>query len=267
MDGFHLPNVRHSVSLPPSQPLRYNAPTMNEPKDRLIVALDYPDLAPALAMADVIGAGVGMLKVGLELFNSAGPQAIAALRERRARIFYDCKFSDIPNTVAGASAAAARMGVTMFNVHTLGGIKMMAAAREATHRAAEEAGQAPPLVIGVTIVTSLSDREVQRDLGIPETASEAALRLAILAKEAGLDGVVASVHEVPQIKRTCGREFLTVTPGIRPAWAAVGDQARFATPGEALAAGADYLVIGRPITRADDPAQALADVLREMGGR
>ncbi|MFB3882358.1 MAG: orotidine-5'-phosphate decarboxylase [Armatimonadota bacterium] len=238
---------------------------MTDLRDRIIIALDYPELDPALRMAELIGARVGMLKVGLELFNSAGPPAIAAIRQRAARIFYDSKFLDIPNTVAGAAAAAARMGVSMFNVHALGGAAMMAAAREAAQKAASDAGLPVPLVIGVTILTSLGDREVQRELGLPSSASEAALRLAQLAKEAGLDGVVASVGEVPSIKRACGKDFLTVTPGIRPAWARLGDQARVATPREALEAGSDLLVIGRPITRADDPAAALEMVLREMG--
>jgi orotidine-5'-phosphate decarboxylase len=238
---------------------------MREPKDRIIVALDYSDLAPALAMAELIGSRVGMLKVGLELFNSAGLQAIHQLRERGARIFYDSKFYDIPNTAAGAAAAAGRMGVSMLNVHALGGVAMMAAAREAAVEAARSAGFAPPLVLGVTIVTSLGDREVQQELGIPSTAGEAAIRLAKLAKEAGLDGVVASVHEVAAIKRACGTEFLAVTPGIRPSWAAVGDQTRVATPREALSIGADFLVIGRPITRADRPAAALDRILDELG--
>jgi orotidine-5'-phosphate decarboxylase len=238
---------------------------MRDPKDRIIVALDYADLDRALRMADLIGSRVGMLKVGLELFSSAGPRAMGALRERGARIFYDSKFHDIPNTVAGAAAAAARMGVSMFNVHALGGVAMMAAARAAAAEAARGAGLPAPLVIAVTIVTSLGDREVREELGIPSTAGEAALRLAQLAKEAGLDGVVASVHEVPAIKRVCGTHFLTVTPGIRPAGAAVGDQSRVATPREAVAAGADLLVIGRPITRADDPTAALEMVLEEMG--
>lgn len=237
---------------------------MKDASSRLIIALDFPELPPALALAERIGPQVGLLKVGLELFNSAGPPAIAALRERGARIFYDSKFCDIPNTVAGAAAAAARMGVTMFNVHALGGLKMMAAAREAAHRAAEDAGLPAPLVIAVTILTSLDDQQVQRDLGLPETASEAAVRLAALAQKAGLDGVVASVHEVPQIKRLCGDDFLTVTPGIRPAWAATGDQARVATPREALQAGSDYLVIGRPVTQSEDPQQAVSRIIREM---
>ena len=239
---------------------------MIDPKDRIIVALDYPELAPALRMAELVGSRVGMLKVGLELFNSAGPAAITAIREHGARVFYDAKLYDIPNTVAGAAAAVARMGVAMFNVHALGGVAMMAAARQGADAGARAAGFRPPLVIAVTIVTSLGDREVREELGIPSTAGEAGLRLAQLAKEAGLDGVVASVHEVAAIKRSCGRDFLVITPGIRPSWAAAGDHARVATPREALEAGADYLVIGRPITRADDPQAALEAILGEMSG-
>lgn len=239
---------------------------MIDPKDRLIVALDYPELAPALRLAELVGERVGMLKVGLELFNSAGPGAITAIREHGARVFYDAKLYDIPNTVAGAAGAAARMGVAMFNVHALGGVAMMAAARQAAQAAAGAAGFQPPLVIGVTIITSLGDREVRQELGIPSTAGEAALRLAQLANEAGLDGVVASVHEAAAIKRSCGKHFLVVTPGIRPSWAAREDQARVATPREALEAGADYLVVGRPVTRADDPSVALEAILDEMRG-
>ncbi len=239
---------------------------MIAPKDRIIVALDYPELTPALAMADLIGSRVGLLKVGLELFNSAGPPAIAALRERSVRIFYDSKFYDIPNTVAGAAAAAARMGVNMFNVHALGGVKMMLAAKEGARRGAEQVGSPLPLIIAVTIVTNLSDQEVQAELGIPTTARETAVRLALLAREAGLDGVVASVHEVSEIKRVCGKDFLVVTPGVRPAGTAAGDQTRIATPRQALESGSDYLVIGRPITQAEDPTRAVTMILEEMSG-
>jgi orotidine-5'-phosphate decarboxylase len=237
---------------------------MRDPKHQLIIALDYADLAPALEMARLVGPRVGMLKIGLELLNSAGPNAVATLRELGARVFYDAKFSDIPNTVAGAAAAVGRMGVAMFNVHALGGRRMMVEARKAAVEAASEAGLAPPLVIGVTIVTSLSEDEVREELGIPGDPREIAIRLAVLAKEAGLDGVVAAVHEVSGIKRACGKDFLAVTPGIRPAWAAAGDQRRVATPAEAIAAGSDYLVVGRPVTQADDPVEAVAAVVREM---
>jgi len=237
---------------------------MRDVGQRLIIALDFAEAAPALRLARQIGPRVGMLKVGLELFNSAGPSVIESLRAEGARVFYDAKFHDIPNTVAGAAAAAGRLGVSMLNVHALGGRAMMQAAREGALRGAAEAGFAPPLLIAVTVVTSLGDREVRDELGFGDTPRDLVIRLASLAKEAGLDGVVCSVREVGDIKRACGQQFVTVTPGIRPAWAAAGDQARVATPGEAVAAGADYLVIGRPVTRADDPAKALAKVLSEM---
>lgn len=237
---------------------------MRESKERLIVALDYPDLPAALAMARRLADSAGMFKVGLELFNAAGPAAIESIRKLGPSVFYDSKLYDIPNTVAGAAAAIARMGVSMFNIHALGGTNMMAAARTAAVGAAAEAGLPPPLVIAVTIVTSLGDSEVRGELGLPEDASGAAVRLATLAREAGLDGVVASVREVAEIKRACGKKFLTVTPGIRPAWAAKADQSRVATPTEAIQAGSDYLVVGRPITQSDDPARSVSEILREI---
>ena len=152
----------------------------------------------------------------------------------------------------------------MFNVHALGGLAMMSAARDAADRSSVETGLPTPAVVAVTIVTSLGEPQLQAELGIPSTPTEAAVRLAHLARDAGLDGVVCSAHEIDDIKRVCGREFLAVTPGIRPQWAEAGDQARVATPREALTAGADYLVIGRPITRAPDPAEALQRVVTEM---
>jgi orotidine-5'-phosphate decarboxylase len=240
---------------------------MESPGSRLIIALDFPQLEPALLLARQIAPRVGMLKVGLELFNSAGPPAIESLRAGGARIFYDSKFYDIPNTVAGAAAAAGRLGVSMLNVHALGGRAMMQAAKEGALRGAAEAGFPPPLVIAVTIVTSLGERELRHDLGLAGPPHDLVIRLASLAKESGLDGVVCSVREVPDIKRTCGPDFLAVTPGIRPTWAAAGDQVRVATPQDAIAAGADYLVVGRPVTRADDPAEALAKLLSDMTDR
>lgn len=234
--------------------------------DRLIIALDYPEAEPALGLARLIAGQVGMLKVGLELFNSAGPEVIAALRELGARVFYDSKLYDIPNTVAGAAAAVGRMGVTMFNVHALGGRGMMQAAKQASARAAEEAGFPPPLVIAVTIVTSLDEEALRNEVGIAEAMPRAVVRLARLAQEAGLDGVVCSAGEVGETKRACGKGFLTVVPGIRPAGAVRGDQARAATPQAAVEAGADYLVIGRPVTRAEDPCAAIAAIVQEIGG-
>jgi orotidine-5'-phosphate decarboxylase len=237
---------------------------MNDPGSRLIIALDYPDLDPALSIARRIGPHVGMLKVGLELFTSVGPPAISELRKLGARVFYDAKLYDIPNTVAGAAAAAARLGVSMLNVHALGGRAVMQAAREGARRGADQAALPPPLLIAVTLLTSLGEQEVKQELAISGGIQHAVARLASLARDAGLDGVVCSVQEVPNIKRLCGKDFLTVTPGIRPAWAAPDDQARVDTPRRALAAGADYLVVGRPITGADDPEQALSRLVAEI---
>lgn len=236
---------------------------MNDFRSRIIVALDFPEPEAALRLGRALVGEVGMLKVGLELFNLAGPSAIEELRRAGARVFYDAKLHDIPNTVAGAAAAAGRMGVSMLNVHALGGRAMMEAAKDAARRGASEAGFPPPLVIGVTVLTSLADRDAT-EVGIAGDASDAVLRLASLAKQAGLDGVVAAVAEVSKIKRVCGTDFVTVTPGIRPSWAERGDQARTATPQEAVASGTDYVVIGRPVTRAADPVDAVARIVREV---
>ena len=238
-------------------------------RSRVIVALDSPSLDAALALARSLASGVGLFKVGLELFNSAGPAAIAALRGSPPRglgtgVFYDAKLYDIPNTVSGAAAAIGRMGVSMLNVHALAGRAVMRAAKEGAARGAAESGLPAPLVIGVTVITSLGDTELHEELGLPGTAVDAVRRLAVSAREAGLDGVVCAAHETPDIKRLCGTDFLTVAPGIRPAWAVSGDQTRVATPRAALEAGADYLVIGRPITRAADPRQALERILQEL---
>lgn len=239
-------------------------PDRDDPAHRIIIALDYPRLEPALDLAARLGPRVGMLKVGLELFYSAGPAALREPVSRGARVFFDAKLYDIPNTVHAAAAAAARLGVSMLNVHCLAGRAVMRAAKEGAARGAREVGLPPPLVIGVTIITSLRDAELRAELGLRRRAATAVPALAALAREAGLDGVVAAPMEVPAVKRACGAGFLAVTPGVRPTWAAQDDQARTATPREALAAGADYLVVGRPITRADDPAAALERLLREL---
>lgn len=231
--------------------------------ERIIIALDFATLAEASQAVDCLPQAK-LFKVGLQAFLQYGDAVIAHLQQRQKQLFLDLKFHDIPNTVAGAAAAAGRLGVSMLNVHVLGGRAMMEAAKEAAARGAAEAGFPPPFVIGVTLLTSIGDRELGDELGIREPAAEAVIRLSLMAKQAGLDGVVASVHEVPEIKRVCGKDFLTVTPGIRPSWAERGDQVRVGTPRAALQAGADYLVIGRPVTRADDPRQALARILREM---
>lgn len=227
---------------------------------RIIVALDFADAASALALASKLDPSSCALKIGKELFTSAGAGLVRELASRGFRVFLDLKFHDIPNTVAQACAAATRLGVWMLNVHASGGAAMMAAAREAVEHAAREARVERPLVIAVTVLTSLTAADLSA-IGVAASPEVQVLRLARLAKAQGLDGVVCSAREAAALKRALGRDFLLVTPGIRPPGTGAQDQARVMTPSDAIAAGADYLVIGRPITQATDPAAAL-DAIR-----
>jgi len=231
-------------------------------RQRLIVALDFPSLAQALEMAERLMGRVGMLKIGLELLMAEGPRAASRLVGMGVSVFADTKLSDIPNTVAGAAAAIARLGVAMFNVHATAGVEAMRAAREASDKAAVEAGKWRPLVLGVTVLTSL-DQDSLAQQGISSTVLEQVVRLARLSEKAGLDGVVASPAEVRAIKEACGADFLTVVPGIRPQ-TVEDDQRRTMTPREAVEAGADYIVVGRPITKATDPVKAAEDIVASM---
>jgi orotidine-5'-phosphate decarboxylase len=233
---------------------------MNDRTDpRVIVALDFEHPLPALALADRLDPAACALKVGKELFVVAGPEPVRWLVARGFRVFLDLKFHDIPNTVAQACAAAARLGVWMLNVHGAGGRAMLAAARAAVDRAAGSEGRPAPLLIAVTVLTSLADADL-RETGVTATTAQQALALARLAGTCGLDGVVCSAVEAPALRAALGARFKLVTPGIRPAGSARDDQARIVTPDAALAAGADYLVIGRPITQAPDPLAALAAI-------
>jgi orotidine-5'-phosphate decarboxylase len=225
---------------------------------RLIVALDFSAEAEALAMAALLDPSLCKVKVGKELFTVAGPSLVRRLVAMGFDVFLDLKFHDIPNTVAKACRAAASLGVWMINVHASGGRDMMVAAR-----AAIEAATPRPLLIAVTVLTSLSDEAV-REIGFAASAAAQASRLARLTHASGLDGVVCSVHEVADIKGACGAKFLTVTPGIRFADDAKGDQVRVATPQFAREQGADYLVMGRPITQAPNPRQRLLEVERTL---
>ncbi|HEX6324128.1 MAG TPA: orotidine-5'-phosphate decarboxylase [Vicinamibacterales bacterium] len=231
--------------------------------DRILAALDFPDAAAALSMAGTLRGRVGGFKIGKQLFTAEGPALVRELTSRGDRVFLDLKFHDIPNTVAGAVASAAAMGVWMVNVHASGGRAMMTAAREAAEAAAQPSGSRA-LVIGVTVLTSL-DAAALRETGIDAAPAEQVARLARLARESGLDGVVCSPQEIAVVRRECGADFLIVTPGIRGAGDAKGDQVRTATPGGAIGAGADYLVIGRPITAAADPAAAAETIAKEIG--
>jgi orotidine-5'-phosphate decarboxylase len=231
---------------------------------RVIVALDFPDAPSALALAARLDPGACAVKVGKELFTAAGPGLVRELVGRGFRVFLDLKYHDIPNTVAQACAAATRLGVWMLNVHAAGGRAMLTAARDAVARAAAESGRPRPLLVAVTLLTSL-DSEDLAAIGVAGTAEEQVLRLARLAQASGLDGVVCSAQEAPALRAACGRGFRLVTPGIRPAATATHDQARVATPEAAVAAGADMLVIGRAITAAADPLRALRDIDATLG--
>jgi orotidine-5'-phosphate decarboxylase len=237
--------------------------------DKLLVALDVESRAEALALADTLRGSVGGFKIGSRLFTAEGPDMVRALTERGDRVFLDLKWHDIPNTVATAVAAASSLGVWMVNVHASGGTVMMRAAREAAQEAAAKHGARAPLVIAVTILTSLNQASL-RETGIVIDLMDQVLRLAELTKEAGLDGVVASPRETAAIRSRCGRDFAIVTPGIRGGAAAEtkNDQERTMSPAEALAAGASYLVVGRPIIAAPDPkaaARAIAESLAVSG--
>lgn len=234
---------------------------MNDPRSmdsRIIIALDYPEAAPARAFVDQVQPQHCKLKVGKELFVAAGPGFVEELAGRGFDVFLDLKFHDIPNTVAQACKAAARLGVWMLNVHASGGPRMMAAAREAL-----EGLPRRPRLIAVTVLTSMGEEEL-RSIGVAASPQDQVLHLATLARNSGVDGVVCSAREAPLLRGHLGAEFMLVTPGIRPAGSEVGDQTRILTPAQAVAAGADYLVIGRPITQAPDPVAALQAIQLEV---
>jgi orotidine-5'-phosphate decarboxylase len=233
--------------------------------DQLFVALDVDTVAEARALADRLRGVVGGFKIGSRLFTSEGPALVEELSLRGDRVFLDLKFHDIPNTVAGAVAAATRLGVWMVNVHASGGAAMMRAARAAAVDEAARRRLPVPLVIAVTMLTSLDEATV-KEIGFGESVDAQVQRLAALAQSAGLDGVVASPHEIATIRRHCGPGFNIVTPGIRGAADAKGDQSRTLSAAEALAAGASYLVVGRPIIAAADPRAAAERIAAECRG-
>ncbi len=225
---------------------------------RVIIALDFPDAKGALAIAKRLDPKLCRFKIGKELYTAAGPSLVEKLQRSGFGVFLDLKFHDIPNTVAAACAAAAQLGVWMINVHALGGRAMMKAARAALSDL-----RAPPKLVAVTLLTSIGAGDME-EIGLAGDPQEAVLRLARLAQACGLDGVVCSAQEAAGLRTRFGRDFCLVTPGIRPAEAARDDQNRVATPREAIANGSDYLVIGRPITRAPDPLAALRAVHAEI---
>ncbi|MBD3895073.1 orotidine-5'-phosphate decarboxylase [Halomonas sp. ML-15] len=227
----------------------------------LIIALDYASLDAALCMADRLDPRRCRVKVGKELFTRSGPAVLDALHGRGFDVFLDLKFHDIPNTVAGAVEAAAQQGVWMVNVHAGGGRRMMEAARERL-----KAGRLETRLIAVTVLTSMAAADLV-EVGITDSPAEHVERLAQLTRDSGLDGVVCSAQEAERLRTLCGEDFLKVTPGIRPASAAAGDQRRVMTPAAAMAAGSTHLVVGRPVTQAEEPMAALAAIEAELAGR
>ncbi|MFK8182763.1 MAG: orotidine-5'-phosphate decarboxylase [Phormidesmis sp.] len=233
--------------------------------EKIIVPLDVPGEAAAIALIDALPQ-ITFWKVGLELFVSSGPNILKALTSRNKRIFLDLKLHDIPNTMAGASRAAGRYGVDLLTVHASSGSVALKAAQTAANEGAAEAGCAAPTVIAVTLLTSINRDALARELHVPTETGEYAQKMAVLAKESGLGGAVCSPHEATMLRQQCGDDFALVCPGVRPSWAQKGDQQRVMTPGDAVRAGADYLVIGRPITQAADRAGAIARICEEIAG-
>jgi orotidine-5'-phosphate decarboxylase len=230
--------------------------------ERIIIALDVPAKEEAIALVSRLK-DARTFKVGLELFTAEGPALFRKLKSLRKDIFLDLKLHDIPNTVAGAVRSAFKHGVQMMTLHTSGGREMMAKAAEVARQTAADTGRPKPVLLGVTVLTSLKGADLE-EVGQPSDVASQVLRLAGLAKAAGLDGVVCSPQEIEVLRREHGRDLIIVTPGIRPVWAAAQDQKRIMTPAEAVAKGADHLVIGRPITGAPDPNEAFLRVVGEL---
>ena len=232
-------------------------------EDRIIVPLDVPTEAQAIALVEQLPQ-VTFWKVGLELFVSSGPEIIRSLKNRQKRVFLDLKFHDIPNTISGAIRQASAYGVDLITIHATAGRLALQAASMAAVEGSKKAGCPSPKLIAITLLTSLTSRDLAFDLKIPIELAEYALQMALLAQESGLNGAVCSPQEVSQLRSVCGDDFLLVCPGVRPTWAQANDQKRSMTPSDAIKVGADYLVIGRPITAAPDPVAAWEKVCEEL---
>ncbi|MCU6795713.1 orotidine-5'-phosphate decarboxylase [Paenibacillus sp. WQ 127069] len=234
--------------------------------ERIMVALDYAEAGQARQLVEALQGIPCYMKVGMQLFYSAGPQFVLSLKEQGYKVFLDLKMHDIPNTVKGGSESITRLGVDMFNVHVAGGKQMLESAMEGVDKALKGGTHAlaHPLVIGVTQLTSTSQQVMNEEIGLAGSVEATVLRYAAMAQSAGLAGVVASPLEVVRIKEACGSGFVTVTPGIRPAGSDIGDQSRVLTPAEAFAQGTDFIVIGRPITAAQDPRGALESIIESI---
>ncbi|NLC51395.1 MAG: orotidine-5'-phosphate decarboxylase [Firmicutes bacterium] len=235
-------------------------------RERLIIALDFSRADEALALVDELKDLVSFYKVGMQLFNAEGPGIIERLRKKGVKIFLDLKYHDIPNTVAGAAEVAVRQGVEMFNLHLSGGRKMVETTLARVNKTVEETAMPRPLLLGVTVLTSLDEKTLQEEIGIRRSLKEQVLYLAKMGEAAGLDGVVASPQELGLLRRSLGESFLIVTPGVRPSWAAPNEQKRITTPEEAIQKGSDYLVVGRPVTKNASPREAAKKIITEMNG-
>ena len=229
-----------------------------KPGDRLIVALDVKTLDEAVQMVKKLSPVVRIFKVGIGLFTLCGPDAVKAVHDSGSKVFLDLKYHDIPNTVAHAVRSAARLGVYMINIHTLGGTEMMMRAAEAVRESVSK-----PKLLGVTVLTSMDQASIG-EVGIEKKIEEEVVTLARLGKDSGLDGVVASPNETALIRKNLGKDFIIVTPGIRPAGAEKGDQKRIMTPADAVRSGADYIVVGRPVIETKDPLEAVKKIIKEM---
>ena len=233
-------------------------------RDRHVLALDVDSDREALVIVAELKDDMGMFKVGHQLFTAYGPDIVRRITGRGGRVFLDLKYHDIPNTVTKASAEAVKLGVSIFNVHALGGLDMMKAAAESARETAERHNLPVPIVLAVTILTSIDEKSLRRELKITRSLQREVCHLARLAQRAGMHGVVASPQEVKILRRTVRGNFIILTPGVRPAWAGKDDQKRTMTPAEAFAVGADYLVVGRPVLKAKDRKAAVQRILEEL---
>ena len=233
-------------------------------RERLILALDLDDLDRVKTLVGLLSGELGMFKVGKQLFTHAGPAVVRLIQEMGGEVFLDLKFHDIPSTVAKAAVEATRLGVKMFNVHASGSLEMMRQTVKEMRRVCRQEGLRRPITLAVTVLTSLSKSDLQR-VGVDGEVADQVVRLALLSREAGMDGVVASPNEVAEIRAACGNRFVIVSPGIRPQGGKRNDQRRVMTPEEAIRAGVDYIVVGRPITEARDPLGAAREIVAEMG--
>ena len=235
-------------------------------KERLVLALDVDDFKKAEELVGKLSDYVGVFKIGSQLFTAEGAKVVNMVNKMGGKVFLDLKFHDIPNTVARAAEVATKLGVYIFNVHTSGGYEMMKAATEAAAKTSQDLGIRKPLILGVTLLTSINQEILEKEIGIKKRLEEQVVHLAKLAKAAGFDGVVASSWEIKEIRKACGEDFVILTPGIRPTGKSSDDQKRVMTPQEAIKLGSDFLVIGRPIRNASNPVEAAKEILRKMEG-